>query len=285
MSTYKDHDFKNTHFEHPELTRIHGEPTTATLVTLQREIRANAQSIPTTLGGGFYGHLGLVCNETEYASIPNTTRYVKPTNPGMLQPGATTETQFQIIQRRDEHAEQTRIFREALSVERTLVQQIVAAIDKKYLKAIRNNITSKIMLTIQEIFEYLFDTYGDVTTAELRELRATVENMTYIPTEPIDNIFTEIDEFSDIAVIAKSPISDQQRIDIAYLILQKLRQFKNGLHSWNKLPRVNQTWDNFKIHFRSEHKELKKTGQLTIEEGMNQTNLVNMISEGVKSAL
>ena len=50
--TKSDIDCKTTHFEYPELTRIHGEPTTQNLITLQQEIRANAITAHTTLGGG-----------------------------------------------------------------------------------------------------------------------------------------------------------------------------------------------------------------------------------------
>eukprot|EP00957_Ditylum_brightwellii_P212320 15367182-Ditylum_brightwellii.AAC.1 len=53
-------DYKNNIFKHPELTRIHGEPTTATLFALKNKVKANTQSIFSMLGGGQYGHLGLV---------------------------------------------------------------------------------------------------------------------------------------------------------------------------------------------------------------------------------
>ena len=38
-TTTIDIDYKNNFFEHPELTRIVGEPSTAMLITLQAEIR------------------------------------------------------------------------------------------------------------------------------------------------------------------------------------------------------------------------------------------------------
>ena len=53
-------DYKNNLFDHPELSRIIGEPTTASLITLLAEVRDNAGSVQTELGGGSHGHLGLV---------------------------------------------------------------------------------------------------------------------------------------------------------------------------------------------------------------------------------
>ena len=100
--TFKDVDYKNNIFEYPDLTRIIGEPTTATLITLRNEVKANVQTVHTTLGGGEHGHLGLVCSPATYATlVPGNTPYVNPPNPGRLIIDGT-ETQYQIAQRRDE---------------------------------------------------------------------------------------------------------------------------------------------------------------------------------------
>ena len=129
---FKDIDFKNNIFEYPDLTQIIGEPSTATLITLRNEVKANAQAVHSTLGRGEHGHLGLVCSPEIYATlIPGNTPYTKPQNPGRLIIEGT-ETQYQIAQPRDEHAEALRIFQEYLGVERALLQQIVAAIGPKY---------------------------------------------------------------------------------------------------------------------------------------------------------
>ena len=49
--------------------------------------------------------------------------YVRPKNPGRLQLEEGL-TQHQIVQRRDEHVEATRVFREVLGVNRALREQI-----------------------------------------------------------------------------------------------------------------------------------------------------------------
>ena len=148
--------YKNTHFEFPELTRIQGVPTTADLITIKRQVRANCSTVHTTLGGNHHGHLGMACTPEVYANVPNSDPYNQPASPQALavQPGAT---QFQIQQTRDVHAEETRLFQEVLAVERTTIQQIIAIIDKKILKALRNPITNKITRTIPEILTYYFN--------------------------------------------------------------------------------------------------------------------------------
>ena len=113
-----DIDYKNNFFEHPELSRIIGKPNTATLITLQAEIRDNAQSVQTILGGGGNGHLGLVCsNETYQELVPGVKPYLRPDNPGPLDLDQDNRlTQYQIAQECDQHAKAIQLFRKVLCV-------------------------------------------------------------------------------------------------------------------------------------------------------------------------
>ena len=150
MSTKADIDYKNTHFELPELTRIHGVPITANLINLPREVRANASTVHTTLGGGHHGHLGLACTPAVYANFPNLEPYIMPQAPPALiinQPAI----QYQIQQARDKHNKRTRLFRKVLAVKRTIIQQLVAAMDAKFLKSLRDPVTNKIACPIPAI--------------------------------------------------------------------------------------------------------------------------------------
>ena len=66
---------KQTFFDYPKLSKISGEPTLGSLMTLGNELKANAQSVTTTLGGGANGHLGLVLLEQAYELIAPGTPY------------------------------------------------------------------------------------------------------------------------------------------------------------------------------------------------------------------
>ena len=282
---FHDIDFKNNIFEYPDLTRIIGEPTTAALITLRNEVKANAQAVHSTLGGGAHGHLGLVCSPETYATlVPGNTPYIRPVNPGRLIIEGT-ETQYQIAQRRDEHAEALRVFQEYLGVERALIQQIVAAVEPKYLKALRNPVTNKITQSIPIIFDYLFETYGDVTPQELRHLTTQVESLNFPPNEPVDTIFTEIDDLGTIAELAHAPMTEQQKINMAYLLLQQTQVYSTALNRWNQSERPEQTWSNFKTHFRDAQKALRRTGALTVQESLNHTQIINLVQQGVHQAL
>eukprot|EP00957_Ditylum_brightwellii_P148275 11289114-Ditylum_brightwellii.AAC.1 len=110
MSTSRTNiNYNNNYFEYPELTLIHGEPTTSTLLSLHSKVRSNAQSGDTMLGGGSNGHLGLVCDATIYANIPGAAAYVHPLNPGQLAVPATA-SQAQIVHLQDQHEEALCLF-------------------------------------------------------------------------------------------------------------------------------------------------------------------------------
>ena len=106
---------------------------TGSLLILKNEMKANTMMVPTTLGRGACGHLGLILEPVKYSSILGTAVYVRPTHPGPLNM-TLGMTQFQITQSQDHHQEALQIFREVITVEMTLKQNIVGAIEAKYLK-------------------------------------------------------------------------------------------------------------------------------------------------------
>ena len=111
---------------------------------------------------------------------------------------------------------------------------MVVAIEPKYLRALQTPGTNKLNKTIPEILTHLFITYGDVTPTDLRELTSRVENLTFPPSEPVDTIFSEIDDLAAIAEITSAPITAKQKINIAYIHFQKIQIFKSSLNKWDE---------------------------------------------------
>ena len=64
-------NYRETLFAYPDLTPVLGEPTYEALRVLFNQLKANARSIHTTLGGGQFGHLGLVLTAPQYALLSN----------------------------------------------------------------------------------------------------------------------------------------------------------------------------------------------------------------------
>ena len=105
-------------FEYPSITKIHGEPDCEQLKKLKDKLKANATKIPSELGGGAHGHLGLVLSATEYINI-SAVSYVRSLHPGVLiiPPNATERTEKR---RRDEHRRLMALFHETVNLENAL---------------------------------------------------------------------------------------------------------------------------------------------------------------------
>ena len=95
MTSTSSVNYKDSYFEHLVLTAICGEPTYEKTHHLKNELKSNVSSVPTTLGGGNHGYLGMILSPTEYRRIAPTDPFTRPPNPGVLVPNtASTATQF-----------------------------------------------------------------------------------------------------------------------------------------------------------------------------------------------
>ena len=71
---------------------------------------------------------------------------------------------------------------------------------------------------------------------------------------------------------------------MAYIHFQKFQIFKSALNKWDEKETADKTWPNFKIHLRSAHKALRRTGALTIEETLSRDQVMNIVTDGVVQA-
>ena len=62
-------DYARTYFKYAVPAPINAEPSNKTLKRLKTELRANACSIDTNLGGDDHVYLGLLLTDVEYARI------------------------------------------------------------------------------------------------------------------------------------------------------------------------------------------------------------------------
>ena len=65
--------------------QISKSPNLQTILQLFKEIEINAQCVPTLLGGGQLGYVGLVLTEDIYNQIPSAESVICPTYPDLLQ--------------------------------------------------------------------------------------------------------------------------------------------------------------------------------------------------------
>lgn len=128
-----------------------------------------------------------------------------------------------------------------------------------------NRQTGQYASTIKELMKFLFSTYGNITATDLDIKAEEVKKTTIDLTKPIDSMFNSIEELADYAEAADSPYTQLQLIDLGYIIIKKNPAFQHDIRQWLHRPKAEHTWQNFKVHFRVAHQELKNTQGPTVD--------------------
>ena len=276
----------DTYFQHKVLTRVHGQPTYETLQILATEIKANAASVPSTLGGGQYGHLGLVLSADRYATLATTVPWVTPPNPGPFAPPAGTGPQIEAA--RDVWRELKLSFNLCQATDKALIAQIVDAIDSIYLRALLNRVTGQYSTDIRAVLLHLFATHGKITPQQVKAKEMSTINMHYDISLPVDTVFNAIDDLADLAEHALSPMSPQQMIDTAYVIFARHPILQQDLRLWNRRPLAERTWANMLEHFRDAQSDLSSlptAGDVFHQQPPHQANAVAAMADLVAQRL
>ena len=130
-------DYIATCFHRKKLTKVHDIPTYVILKRIKNELKTNAAKVPTDLGGGQHGHLGLVVTLAEYAAISGTP-YDRPAHPGAVLP--LGPTQWETTMLRETYRGNLRLHRETQMVEQALLQQLTEALPENYFKTYKTTI-------------------------------------------------------------------------------------------------------------------------------------------------
>jgi hypothetical protein len=158
---------KDTYFQHTVLTKIQGRPSYESLQLLAKQLKANAACVPSTLGGGIYGHLGLVISALKYSNLPGSLPWVTPAHPGPFAPpvGATGP---QIEAAKDVWRALNVSFELYEATAKALTSQVVEAIDPVYLAPITLPETGQLMNNIRDVLDHLFETHGKITPHQVK---------------------------------------------------------------------------------------------------------------------
>ena len=155
MISSKTTHYRDLYFEHKHLTRISGKPNFSSLHKILLEIKANAVSVPSTLGGGAHDFIRIVLSNPIYSTIAPTKPFITLVQLGPLRI-ANGATQYQISLAKIVHEEATQTFQTYQLVQRVLIQQILEDIDSKYLSSIRSRVTGQVPAEICAFMLRLF---------------------------------------------------------------------------------------------------------------------------------
>ena len=240
--------YRENLFPHSELSKIVGKPTYSDILTLRREVSANLASVPSTLGGGQFGHIGLALSDSAYKRLCSATvAYVRPTDPGKFIPGEFTGTE--LVHAKQDHEDLIYDFLEVNVLERTIINQLQSALERSILLPKTNKISGLITCTIPEIFKYLFRAYGNITAISLADARYNVIKHQYVHTDPIETVFDKIQDYANMAEAYGNPEPEVQLIEMGLIIIMHAVIFADDIGTWNKKSSSSNTWESFQEHF------------------------------------
>ena len=145
-------DYRKTHFPNPELDRIHGQPTIDQIVKIYKQLKQNASSVQTTLGGGQHGFLPLVITRQQWNQIPNVVEFARPQHPGPFQaPQSTRTTNTELAVAKSRWEQRLHNYNTCQQLEAMLRNQLENAFDYDILDGLRDRTTNTIEQPIPRI--------------------------------------------------------------------------------------------------------------------------------------
>ena len=246
-------NFRAQFFPNKELPKIHGTPTFSSLQELFNQAKSNASSVPSTLGGGIHGHLGLLLSPIKYESI-SLVPFSRPVHPILDLTGVTSWEETQA--RRLLYNDARKLFSTVNAVETALKQQLTESIQSEFLKEFVHRHSRVMEDPIHTIFERLFTKYGKITVKDVIAAYNDIITYKYDISIPISDVFNLLEDYSEYAIASHRPLQPKTLMDLGYAILLDTHHFSTDLRSWKNKPETNKTWENFKTYFRQAHEEL-----------------------------
>ena len=223
---------------------------------MKKQLKANALSVPSTLGGGNHGLLGLVLTQQEYARISNVQFQIPLRPEALVIPPFTA--QHDVVRLQGEHNQARETYNDCMAVKKSLIKQIVATINSEYLKELRDPDTNSIDLPIPDILQHLFGRYGTVTPETLAREEAAMASFFWDLRDLPVIMYNKIDDLVSLAEAANMPKTEAQIVNYGLDIIKKTNDFEQALLTWFAMPAANHTYANFKQHFADAQRELRQ---------------------------
>ena len=123
-----------------------------------------------------------------------------------------------------------------------------------------NRLTGVINCKIPELYDYLFEAYGNISDLTLADKRQATINHQYVHEDSITNTFEVIQEYADMAEAHGTPESDEQLKSITMIILMRANIFAESITEWNKKKDTeDKSWTKFQEHFIIAQKDYKRS--------------------------
>ena len=245
------------------LTKIHGQPTSHDLTNLEKEIISILANIPTTLGGGNHGHVGVIMDPTDYSTMTGGIDFVNPANPGIYPTGLTLNAAAGTRAREEAiHKELIAQFETLEGVKLGTKDLILEAVDNEYLSEIEHDTLGFLNQTPRQMIEHLLTRGGALDFADTKDLLAEQDGEWNITENP-QIYFNRVEKA--IKGLRRNGITSDlnERRNIALFQLKATGEFNPAVREWEAKPAADKTWVNIKTFISAEYAKENKQNKLS----------------------
>jgi hypothetical protein len=245
------------------VTKIHGQPTSHDLTNLEKEIISTLANIPTTLGGGNHGHVGVIMEPTDYSTMTGGIAFVNPANPGIYPTGLALNAAAGTRAREEAiHKELIAQFETLEGVKLGTKDLILEAVDNEYLSEIEHDTLGYLNQTPRQMIEHLLTRGGALDFADTKDLLAERDGEWNVTENP-QIYFNRVEKA--IKGLRRNGITSDlnERRDIALFQLKATGEFDPAVREWEAKPAADKTWANIKTFISAEYAKENKQNKLS----------------------
>jgi hypothetical protein len=268
-------------FPHQHLTPI-TDVNHTTLTVLQGEINANAISVHSNRGDGQSGHFILTCRPETWvlAQLPGAPAFIVPINPGNL-PDTVNMTVAQRTVTLAEHQQNQVEFQTFTFTTNALRQQLIKALPATYIATLKHPEYGYSRVSPLTILSHLWTEYGTISSDELRANNIALNNPTWDPATPIEDLYNRIKSHGDFARAGNTIIEDLLLAEAAYINVEATGLYATYCANWRARPQADKSFTQFRTYFTAAHKDVHR---ITASSAGYHANAAT-ISDNAKDAL
>jgi hypothetical protein len=218
-------------------------------------LRVNARSIDTHLGGGAFGHIGVIISDAAYEMISPLNAWENPEFPGRAPTaidGGGTAAQISAAKHLWEEA--TTDFKTYNTVQSALKKQIITVIEPMYIEILNDDLVGFANTTSRDMLDHLFLSYGSITAVDIEQNFESMRKA-WDPQQPVETLLKQIQDCVDFAEAGGVAIGAAQKLSSAYSKIFKSGKFNSACRRWDEKLEGEKTWNNFKIHFAAAYRQ------------------------------
>ena len=164
-------------------------------------------------------------------------------------------------------------------MELSLTNQLIEAFELEYFQALMNSTTNMINNDILIITTFLQSIYSHITDIKMINMEHNLTSTVYDTSKPVNSVFNKITKHADLCDLNDIPINEKRQVQCAYVIFQKSRAYLDSLKKWNACQKINNMYNKMKIIMREERQSFETVGTLTVEDSLNQVQMIQSIQE------